>query len=140
MSISQFDHFRFQNGPFYAYLFQTNKGNGAGDWHRYLVSAATRHDMKIFFRGLQKYSKTSNPKITEVEPVHLAWWNFKSPEGFNVLYLIRQMDRENPSWYNSVDELTQSSGKIMITLLNDSGGRDWPIIPAQNVSLEDFHS
>lgn len=134
-------HFHHHDGPFYAHLIQTNKYNGAGDWHRWLVTAASREDMKIFFRGLQKYSKTSGAHITDVHPVNLAWWNFSSPDGNNVLVLLQNIYRESPSWYNNVEELTKSSGKIVVSLLNDGLGntsREWPILPAQNVSLDDY--
>jgi hypothetical protein len=124
--------------PFYAHLTQTHKDNGAGDWHRWLVAAATRKDMIIFFRGLQKYAKTRDAKITDVEPVHLAWWTFKAREGYDVRELLCQIYRLNPSWYDNIEELNASRGKITVTILNDAGGRDWPILPAQDTSLSDL--
>ncbi|KAA8647922.1 uncharacterized protein ATNIH1004_006624 [Aspergillus tanneri] len=122
--------------PFYAHLTQLHKGNGAGDWHRWLVAAATREDMKTFFRGLQKYAQTCNAKITDVEPINLAWWTFQAREGYDVRELVRQIYRLNPSWYNNIEELNSSRGKINVTILSDAGGRDWPILPPQDVCLD----
>ncbi|KAM3468838.1 hypothetical protein MY5147_007564 [Beauveria neobassiana] len=102
------------------------------------VAAASREDMKRFFRGLQKYSKTSGARITEVHPTNLAWWTFSSPDGYNVRSLAIAIYRDNPSWYNNVQELTDSFGKITVTVLDDAGGRNWPIFPTQDVSLKDF--
>ncbi len=132
------DSHHHHSGPYYSYLIQTNKNNGAGDWHRWLVCAASRQDMKTFFRGLQKYTKTPNAKITEVNPTNLAWWTFDAPEGFNVREIVKAIYRSNPAWYNDVPELTKSVGKITVTVLSDAGGRDWPIFPPQNTSMSDF--
>ncbi|KAM3475836.1 hypothetical protein MY8738_007229 [Beauveria namnaoensis] len=131
-------HHHPHDSPYYAHLIQTNKDNGAGDWHRWIVAAASREDMKRFFRGLQKYSKTSGARITEVHPTNLAWWTFSSPDGYNVRSLAIAIYRDNPSWYNNVQELTDSFGKITVTVLDDAGGRNWPIFPTQDVSLKDF--
>ncbi|KID73303.1 hypothetical protein MBR_07179, partial [Metarhizium brunneum ARSEF 3297] len=62
----------YHSSPYYAHLSQTTKGLRPGDWGRFLVIAATREDMKRFFRGLQKYTKIGNTAITEVTPVNLA--------------------------------------------------------------------
>ncbi|EGX89456.1 hypothetical protein CCM_07708 [Cordyceps militaris CM01] len=128
----------YHDSPYYAYLIQTYKGNGAGDWHRWLVAAACREDMKTFFRGLQKYSATSNATITDVKPVNLAWWTFKAPEGYNVRELVKQIYQSYPSWYGDIAELSESLGKIAVTVMDDAGGRNWPILPTQNVSLYDY--
>ncbi|KHN97545.1 uncharacterized protein MAM_04560 [Metarhizium album ARSEF 1941] len=130
--------YRHYSRPYYAYLIQTDKGNGAGDWHRWLVAAASRDDMKTFFRGLQKYTKIRDSKITEVLPVSLAWWTFKSPDGFSVRELLKRIYRLDPAWYGNIDELNKSLGKITVTLLPDAGGRDWPMLPAQDVSTQDL--
>lgn len=63
----------YHSSPYFAHLSQTTKGLRPGDWGRFLVIAATREDMKRFFRGLQKYTKIGNTTITEVTPVNLAW-------------------------------------------------------------------
>ncbi|GKZ30931.1 hypothetical protein AbraIFM66950_010705 [Aspergillus brasiliensis] len=124
--------------PYYAHLTQLNKGNGAGDWHRWLVAAATRNDMITFFKGLQKYANTQDAKIREVQPIHLAWWTFDAPEGYDVRELLKQIYRLNPSWYKNIDELSASRGKINVTILDDAGGRSWPILPPQDTSLAEF--
>ncbi|KAM3503698.1 hypothetical protein MY11210_008621 [Beauveria gryllotalpidicola] len=126
------------NSPYYAHLIQTDKNNGAGDWHRWLVAAASRQDMKTFFRGLQKYSKTSGATITAVHPINLAWWTFSSPDGYYLRSLVIAIYRLDPAWYGNIQELTDSFGKITVTVLDDAGGRNWPIFPTQDVSLDDY--
>ncbi|KAK9437148.1 hypothetical protein VB005_08131 [Metarhizium brunneum] len=134
MSHANYHH----SSPYYAHLIQTDNRSNPGDWGRWFVAAATREDMKTFFRGLQKYSKTSNATITEVEPVHLAWWTFKSANSWAPLELVKQIYQLNTSSYGNIKELSESHGKVTITVLSDGGGRDWPILPNQDVSLEDF--
>ncbi|GLA56688.1 hypothetical protein AtubIFM54640_000344 [Aspergillus tubingensis] len=129
------NHNHHYHTPYYSHLIQTNKSNSAGDWHRWLVAAATRDDMITFFKGLTKYSKTSGAKITDVKPIHLAWWTFDSPDGYNIRELVKQIYQLNPSWYGNVEELNDSRGKVTVTLLDDAGGRNWPVLPCQDVSL-----
>ncbi|PYI14491.1 hypothetical protein BO86DRAFT_442409 [Aspergillus japonicus CBS 114.51] len=126
--------------PYYSHLIQLNKDNGAGDWHRWLVVAASRSDMITFFKGLQKYTKQKDAKITEVKPVNLAWWNFDAREGFNVRELVCQIYRLNPSWYGNIKELNDSRGKICVTVQDDAGGRRWPILPPQDTSIAGIFS
>ncbi|PYH80479.1 hypothetical protein BO82DRAFT_355449 [Aspergillus uvarum CBS 121591] len=125
-----------QQRPYYSHLIQLHKDNGAGDWHRWLVVAATRSDMITFFKGLQKYAKRSDANITEVEPVNLAWWTFSAREGYNVRELICQIYRLNPTWYGNIHELNDSRGKICVTLQDDAGGRRWPVLPPQDTSID----
>ncbi|KID81093.1 hypothetical protein MGU_11521 [Metarhizium guizhouense ARSEF 977] len=129
------------SGPYYAHLIQTDKRYNPGEWGRWFVTAASREDMKTFFRGLQKYTQTSNPLITEVKPVNLAWWTFKSQANLGILELVKRIYQSEKSTYNNVEELGESCGKITILILPDGGGfggRDWPILSAQDVSLHDF--
>ncbi|KID93336.1 hypothetical protein MAJ_10709, partial [Metarhizium majus ARSEF 297] len=129
----------YHSSPYYAHLSQTTNGLGPGDWGRFLVIAATRDDMKRFFRGLQKYTKISNTTITEVTPVHLAWWNFKSVQHFDLLELIQKIYQMDTSYYGNIEELNESYGKIQVTGLTDGvKAKDWPILPLQDVSLCDF--
>ncbi|EFY91132.1 hypothetical protein MAC_02803 [Metarhizium acridum CQMa 102] len=115
---------------------QTNKGLNPGEWGRWFVAAATRDDMKTFLRGLQKYTKISNTRITEVKPVNLAWWTFQSIGLYDLLELVKQIYHLNTSYYGNIEELNESYGKIHVTVLSDAGGRDWPILPLQDVSLD----
>ncbi|KID82742.1 hypothetical protein MGU_09974 [Metarhizium guizhouense ARSEF 977] len=115
------------------------KSHRPGDWGRYLVIAATRDDMKRFFRGLQKQTKISNTTITEVTPVHLAWWNFKSVQYFDLLELIKKIYQMDTSYYGNIEELNESYGKIQVTgLTHGVEAKDWPILSLQDVSLRDF--
>ncbi|EXU95870.1 hypothetical protein X797_011051 [Metarhizium robertsii] len=129
----------YHSSPYYAHLSQTTKGLRPGDWGRFLVIAATREDMKRFFRGLQKYTKIGNTTITEVTPVSLAWWNFKSAGQLDLLELIQKIYQMDTSYYGNIEELNESYGKIQVTRLADGiGTKDWPILPLQDVSLGDL--
>ncbi|PWY64033.1 hypothetical protein BO83DRAFT_456029 [Aspergillus eucalypticola CBS 122712] len=114
--------------PYYSYMVQTIETRGS--YCCWLVTAATRDDMIYFFKGFIKYSKTSNVGITNLRPIHLAWWTFDAPERQNIWNLVQRIYRTTFSPH--VEELTQSRGKITIRLLDDSS---WLILPCQDVSL-----
>ncbi|KAH0594574.1 hypothetical protein MHUMG1_07407 [Metarhizium humberi] len=108
----------YHSSPYYAHLSQTTKGPRPGDWGRFLVIAATREDMKRFFRGLQKYTKIGNTTISE---------------------LIQKIYQMDTSYYGNIEELNETYGKIQVTRLADGiGTKDWPILPLQDVSLRDL--
>ncbi|CAK38758.1 hypothetical protein An04g04960 [Aspergillus niger] len=66
------------DGPYYSHMIQANEARSS--YYCWLVTAATRDDMITFFKGFIKYSKTNNgANITDVKPVHLAWWTFNCP-------------------------------------------------------------
>ncbi|KAF5131227.1 hypothetical protein E5D57_007579 [Metarhizium anisopliae] len=109
----------YHSSLYYAHISQTAKGLGPGDLGQFLVIAATRDDMKRFFRGLQKYTKISNTTITEVTPVQLAWWNFKSVQHFDLLEIIKNIYQMDTSYYGNMEELNESDGMIQVTGLTD---------------------
>lgn len=101
--------------------------------------AATREDIKKFFRGLQKYTKTGNTIITEVTPINLAGWDFKSAGQLDLLELIQKIYQMDTSYYGNIEELNESYGKIQVTRLADAiGTKHWPILPLHVVFLRDL--
>ncbi|KAE8416027.1 hypothetical protein BDV36DRAFT_214271 [Aspergillus pseudocaelatus] len=131
------------DAPFYAHwTFQRSSDGVTGKWFRFLVTAASREDAKTFFRGVEKYAKTKDANIVSVKAINLAWWTYdiSGGSGWNPMYLVQNIDQMKASQYGDIDELRDSRGKILISILNDAdgGSRSWPILPAQNVSLSDY--
>ncbi|KAE8164105.1 hypothetical protein BDV40DRAFT_298820 [Aspergillus tamarii] len=131
------------DAPYYAHwTFQRSSDGVTGKWFRFLVTAASREAAKTFFRGVEKYAKTKDANIVSVKAMNLAWWTYdiSGGNGWNLLYLVQNIDQMKASEYGDIDELRDSRGKILVSILNDAdgGSRSWPILPAQNVSLNDY--
>ena len=74
--------------------------------------------------------------------INLAWWTYdiSGGDGWNIMRLVQNIDQMKASAYGDIDELHNSRGKILISILNDAdgGSRSWPILPTQDVSLSDY--
>lgn len=126
-------HCPHHDRPYYSHMIQTNEARSS--YCCWLVTAATRDDMITFFKGFIKYSKTNNgANITDLKPVHLAWWTFNCPGDDHVWKFLEQIYQSNMPWYRGVEELKQSRGKITMTQLRGNGG-SWLVLPCQDVSL-----
>ncbi|KAF7627742.1 hypothetical protein AFCA_001919 [Aspergillus flavus] len=131
------------DAPFYAHwTYQRSPDGATGKWFRFLVTAASREDAKTFFRGVEKYAKLKDANIVSVKAINLAWWTYdiSGGDGWNIMRLVQNIDQMNASAYGDIDELHNSRGKILISILNDAdgGSRSWPILPTQDVSLSDY--
>ncbi|GAB1194227.1 hypothetical protein APSETT444_003470 [Aspergillus pseudonomiae] len=111
--------------PFYAHwTYQRSSDGVTGKWFRFLVTAASREDAKTFFRGVERYSKTKDANIVSVKAVNLAWWTYdiSGGSGWNIMSLVQNIDQMNASAYGDIDELRDSRGKILVSILNDAEG------------------
>ncbi|PYI36488.1 hypothetical protein BP00DRAFT_421424 [Aspergillus indologenus CBS 114.80] len=127
--------------PFYVHISNRHNGNYPGEWHRWLLTAATRDDAKRFYWGLHKYTKTDNASIKSVTAETMEWWNYDASDGFSLQNLYKWIQQKQTDQYKDIQELTDTRERTLLTILPDTnfGDRFWLILPGfQDTSIEDL--
>ncbi|RAL09834.1 uncharacterized protein BO97DRAFT_350969, partial [Aspergillus homomorphus CBS 101889] len=134
-------HLHFIKMPYYVHISNRYTGNFPGEWHRWLLTAATREDAKRFFWGLDKYARTKDARIRSVTAVTMEWWNYDADDGYSLKVLYEWIQQQKTSEYKDIRELTDTRDTTLLSILPDIefGDRFWLCLPpGQNISIADL--
>ncbi|KAA8915047.1 hypothetical protein FN846DRAFT_770585 [Sphaerosporella brunnea] len=108
-------------GVYYVFLkwASTNNAVEAANNGRFMLCFNSRFDADELFRAMQGLLMANrDPLFTVLDRRSPQFWCFTSPEGYGAFWNFQNRN-----------ELPQFKNVFSAILLNDLGGRDWPVIP-----------